>query len=300
MKDSKAWPFPPPPVNPETVHQPEVLSAPPQSLQQPTITELTTKQTENVVHWTQARLELLKATIARDLNNEQFALFVEVCKSRRLNPFTKQIHAVIRGGVMTIQTAIDGYRLIADRSGLYRGQTPPYWCGKDGVWTDVWTKNENPFVAKIGVHKQGFPEPLWGMAYWDTYANPGPFWKKAGAHMLSKCAEALALKKAFPEELSGLYTDDEMDQAGNGTMVTVMPVSGAEVAQPFLIFPAKIINEWNTETAQYVLAADTAGQEWLFTGEAQFGALDKALKDSSPLQVYFKVELNRRVVTSVE
>lgn len=282
----------------------QVIPPPPQHLleKEPEIVEtqtaLVTKQETGLNLWTPERVQLLKSTLVPpDVTDQEFVLFVEICKQRNLNPFHKHVFAVKRGGRLVIQTSIDGYRLIAERSGKYLGQTQPYWCGSDGVWKDVWTTKSNPFASKVGVHKLGQMEPTWGIAYWDMYEAPGPFWKKGGPHMLAKVAEALALKKAFPEELSGLYTTDEMDQS---TMVTLPAPDPALEQQPVLIFPSKVVNSWTDPSGtQYALIADSGANEWLFSGPF-IDKVDAALDSGSPLMVYFKMETGRRVVVGLE
>lgn len=177
----------------------------------------------------QSKLALLRETLTSDLTQPEFELFVEVCRNTGLNPFMRQIHAVKRGGKnpkMTIQVGIDGFRLMAERTGDYAGQDGPYWCGDDGEWKDVWLSKEPPRAAKIGVLKENFKTPLYGVATYDEYVQtttdyntretgPNSMWKKMPAVMLAKCAEALALRKAFPAEMSGIYTEEEMGQAEN-------------------------------------------------------------------------------------
>lgn len=161
---------------------------------------------------------LLKRTLGADLTDDELALFGAVAQRRGLDPFAGQIHAVKRQGRMAIQTSIDGYRLIAERTGRYAGQLPPEWCGPDGVWRDVWLdKTSPPAAARVAVLRRDFDKPMWAIAHWTEYAANTHAWQKMKALMLAKCAEALALRKAFPAELSGLYTADEMDQADTPT-----------------------------------------------------------------------------------
>jgi phage recombination protein Bet len=170
-------------------------------------------------HFTQDQVQLIKNTICKGSTNDELKLFLYTCARSNLDPFSRQIYWTRkRDGTSTTLVSIDGFRVIAERSGEYRGQTAPLWSDPNGNWSEVWTKKEPPFAAKVGVLRKEFPEPIWGVARYDTYAvqgRDGPTfaWKKMPDLMLAKCAEALALRKAFPQHMSGLYTDDEMMQA---------------------------------------------------------------------------------------
>jgi phage recombination protein Bet len=171
------------------------------------------------------QLALIRSTIAKGTTPEQFKLFLEVCSHYQLNPFARQIYAVVRSGQMTVQTSIDGFRLMAERTGKYAGQIGPEWCGEDGVWVDVWLKREPPAAARVGIIRRDFERPIWGVARYSSYVQEsGPLWRKMGDVMIAKCAESLAFRKAFPAEMSGIYTHEEMTQADHMPTITVEEV----------------------------------------------------------------------------
>ena len=174
------------------------------------------------VSYSREQLDLIKRTFALDATDDEFALFVATAQRLNLNVFAKQVHFVKRKGRAITQIAIDGFRVVAERSGTYEGQTAAQWCGEDGVWRDVWlSSKEPPAAARVGVYRRGWREPLYCVARWGAYAqrdrdgNINQMWSTMGDVMLAKCAEALALRKAFPQDLSGVYTSDEMGQADN-------------------------------------------------------------------------------------
>lgn len=179
--------------------------------------------------WSRERVDLLKRMYFKGSTDDEFALFLQQCYRTKLDPFIKQIYAVKRWNSkdrreeISFQVSIDGFRLTAQRTGKYAGQLPPMWCGADGKWTDVWLSDEPPAACKCFVLHADMREPVPGIVYYKHYVqltkegNPNQWWSKCPgpAIQLWKCAEASALRRAFPAELSGIYTEDEMGQADN-------------------------------------------------------------------------------------
>lgn len=184
-----------------------------------------------LVKYGQEQIDLLKRTLVSGkdpLSNDEFAMFLEICKRTGLDPFRKQIYAVKRGGRMVVQTGIDGYRVLAERSGKYAGQVGAFWCGEDGNWLDMWIDSKPPRAAKVGVLRTDFKEPCWGVARFDSYRGDN-LWNKMPEVMLAKCAEALAIRRAFPDEVGSIYTKEEMDQADVQQAASMQTVDAIDV-----------------------------------------------------------------------
>lgn len=203
-------------------------------------------------------LRLLKETLApgSNLSDAELALYVQVCNRTGLDPFRKQIYAIKRGGRVTHQTGIDGFRVVAQRSGVYEGQTAPQWCGQDGVWKDVWLAKEPPAAARVGVYRRGFREPIVAVARFASYAQDN-LWRTMPDVMIAKCAEALALRKAFPEDTSGLYSHEEMEQAdrrqAHDPVTGEIPTTREETAAA--LFKLKLDQIHTAETIEAIKAA---------------------------------------------
>lgn len=167
---------------------------------------------------------LIRNIIAPKANDDELSLFFELCKNTGLDPFKKQVYLLpfwngeLKRFVFSAITSIDGLRSLAETTGEYDGQSEPIWIDKDGKEYKVWTSDNYPFACKISVFKKGVKNPTVGVAYFDMFAKEKDgkytgFWNKPtkAAHMIAKCAEALALRKAFPSKLSGLYVHEEME-----------------------------------------------------------------------------------------
>ena len=196
--------------------------------------------TDTVQYFTPRQIELIKRQICPGASDDELQMFLADCQRSRLDPFARQIYSIERKEKFydkkseqwrwrtkrVTQYSIDGFRLIAERTGEYAGQLGPELCAADGVWRDVWLSDQPPAAARVAALRKDFEKPMWTPAAFAEYCPrndkgmPSGQWAKMPAVMIAKCAEALALRRAFPNELSGRYTGDEMMQADAARDVT--------------------------------------------------------------------------------
>ena len=167
--------------------------------------------------YTREQVETIKATVARGASDAQLALFLQTCKSRGLDPFTKQVYFTPQG----IIVSIDGLRSIAERTGAYAPGPTRY----------EYDENKALTAAYVAVKKLvgGAWHEVEESAFIEEYRGSSPIWKKMPRVMLAKCAEARALRRAFSSDLSGLYAAEEMDQAQRDEPVVVNRPQTVEV-----------------------------------------------------------------------
>lgn len=169
----------------------------------------------------------LRALHYAHLSDADFELVMEIYRQRQLNPWTGCLVAQRakdgRGcSVLEVITTIGVLRQLGLRTGLHEGETQPEWCGEDGAWVEVWTREEPPHAARVGVFRRGYRQAVYGIALWRAYARGAiveidgerqfrldEFWDKQGPHMLAKCAAAIAYRAAYPDEIGTLYTVEE-------------------------------------------------------------------------------------------
>ena len=184
-----------------------------------------------ITQWTQEQTQLISSTIAPGCTPDELKLFSYACQRSGLDPFSRQIYAIKRGGKMSIQVGIDGLRSVAERSGQLDGSAT-FWIGdtEGSQWSDVWLGSKPPAAAKTIIYRKGCSHPFVGVARFQDYNAGQGLWSKMPAAMLAKCSEALALRKAFPADMSSLYTADEMEQAETVTVTATAPPALAPAA----------------------------------------------------------------------
>jgi phage recombination protein Bet len=168
------------------------------------------------------QIELARRTSFKDLSKDEWSTFLYTCRNVGLSPLPcmKQMYAIKRKGSITIQTSIDGYRLIADRTGRYMpGKEPTFSYGKDGELISA-----TAYVKKMDCNGQW--HEIASIAFFDEYAvyitdrdtgkrRLSEFWDKMGHSQLAKCAETLGIRKGWPAEMSSLRTQEEMEQSNS-------------------------------------------------------------------------------------
>lgn len=210
----------------------------------------------STLSWSPRQLATIKRTVAADTNQDEFDLFIGYAASKGLDPFSKQIIAVVYSKdnpekrKMTIIVTQDGQRVLASRCRDYRpAETEPEFAYKAELKSPT-----NPLgIEKVTVtlFKQdsaGTWHPIKGWAFWDEYApareewaydaeerkrkptgkmilDPSGNWAKMPRVMLAKCATMVALRSGWPETFSGAYAEEEMDR------VRSLDVSASEMVE---------------------------------------------------------------------
>lgn len=202
---------------------------------------------EDQTYWDENQLAVLQGGgIDEGVTRAELQAFLHECQRRRLDPFTRQIYLIGRWDnqkkrkVYRSQTSIDGFRLIARRAADEAKETIEYddtlWCGPDGRWVDVWLEDQPPAACKVVVLRDGkrFPTTARFASYVQTNSSGDMvgLWRKMPDGQIAKCTEALALRKAFPEELGGIYAEEEMAQADNPQRVQGQVVRDDPAADP--------------------------------------------------------------------
>jgi phage recombination protein Bet len=215
--------------------------------------------------------------IAVGATDSELEFFLATSKRLGLDPFARQIWFVkrpkrvedSRGEATYVdvgepQTSIDGFRTVAERSGEYEGQGVMTWCGPDGKWLDVWTSEKPPTAARAVIFRKEFREPLVSVALFSEFCpkyrnGKSPvMWIKMPANQLAKCAEAAGLRRAFPRDLSGVHTDDEMEH--------VYAEGSGYVAPAVATIPTKAIDERKeTKPLDHAAASDLGSNEVVIT-----------------------------------
>lgn len=182
--------------------------------------------------WTQTQKAALQQLGVEGASEGDLEVFFHQAQRTGLDPFKRELYMIGRKQKIwnpqtkqetwetrhTIQTGIDGFYKIASRAANATGEswgiTETLWCGTDGQWTDVWLAQGPPAAAKVTLEK-GSSKFVTVALTSEYMADKSPMWRKMPSRMIAKCAEALAIRKAFPEDTSGLYTSEEMHQADN-------------------------------------------------------------------------------------
>ena len=165
-------------------------------------------------------IHTLKATVAQGLNEPEFRLFAEHCKSTGLNPFKKEVWAIKAGGRLQVMTGINGFLAIANNH-------PEF----DGMETEV-DNDSNPTKAICRVYRKDRRFPSEGIALMKEYGKDTPIWRQMPRVMLTKVAKSIALREAFPQELNGLYTAEEMPAEFDVPQARQQPAPQTQAPKP--------------------------------------------------------------------
>jgi phage recombination protein Bet len=180
-----------------------------------------------VFELSRAKIDLIKRTVCpKDTTDDELALFFHECQRRGVHPLDRLVHMTKfqdrqQGGAKVVfMVSIDYLRAQAEETGEYGGKDKPVFQGA-GELPVQGRKVKVPLFAEVTVYRivQGQRVPFTGEARWNEFypgaGERGAMWRDKPFLMLAKCAEAQALRSAFPKRLGKLYAREELDRSFN-------------------------------------------------------------------------------------
>jgi phage recombination protein Bet len=152
---------------------------------------------------------VIRNLICKNASDKEIKQFITLCAMQKLNPFLREAY-LIKYSDTEPASMVVGYEVFLKRA--FKNQ---YYQGyKSGIldWDD-----EKKRRAFCEVFLKGYVTPIRVEVYWEEYAGKKKdgtltkFWAKQGRTQLEKVAISQALRRAFPLDLGGLYTADEID-----------------------------------------------------------------------------------------
>ena len=238
------------------------------------------------------RFELIKRTICKGSNDDEFALFIAFVQRHHLDPLKKHVYPIKRWDkkenryIMSFGITVDGYRSMTARSGKYQGQLGPFWCGPEGKWLEFWVSQDPPVASKVGILIKDYTAPVWGVATYKEFAQTDKdghitgMWQKMPANQLAKCAEVQAHRKALPQDfdLEGVevvpYINNELS-VNDAPDIINEEILEAEVKQAP---PSVTVRPYSPDQLKARIAEVAAAQIGKEAGDKR-GQVTKALKD---------------------
>lgn len=232
------------------------------------VTDAITKPDGTPPTYTPEQRDLIKRTVFQGSSDDELSLYLHDCQRQGVHPLDRLIHPTIRTYKgQRKYTAITSIDLMRSRA----GDTGDH-AGTDDVVYGPDDERGHPAQATVTVYRvvAGQRVPFTATARWAEYKPDPPsdmMWNRMPRLMLGKVAEALALRKAFPRVLSGLYAQEEMDQADNRAPVrrdpSPLPPEGMAVLRRHLIARVQEAKREIPETVKSAaLALGLSGKTW--------------------------------------
>lgn len=249
-------------------------------------------------------VKLIKTVICKNSTDDELKLFLRTCDRLELDPLSKQIYAIKRDGQLTFQTSIDGYRLIAERTGKYMpGKEATFIYDKEGMLVSA-----TSYVKKYGPDNQW--HEIASTAFYDEYVAKTKegkamnLWAKMPHVMLAKCAESAAIRRAFPH--LNIYTKEEMEQSENG----FIEIESEKSVQPVQIEipvekPKQLTFKLNPKQIELVLNLIGPDEDYkkkilLAYGVESFEQLECSSEHFIALVARLQIENDKRVMKEID